>query len=189
MNEIYNLLKNLGHHLLLAPTYDKNVFDKAINKFIFDYQRVYPNSTKIDIEKIQLFPSLYAILTYRIAREYFLINQEDKAIIYSLIGRHYSGVEIFYSANIGKALKINHGLGTVIGARSVIGNNCTLHQNVTLGDYKEGRPTLGNNVMVYAGAVVIGNIILGDNTIVGANAIVSKNVKSGATVVACNKYI
>lgn len=89
-----------------------------------------------------------------------------------MLGREIGQIEIFYSSTIGKAFKINHGVGTVIGARCKIGDNCTIHQNCTLGDHNGGRPTLGNNVIIYAGAMILGDIHIGDNSIVGANSVV-----------------
>ena len=94
---------------------------------------------------------------------------------YSLLAWHIGQIEIFYSAEIGKGFKINHGLGTVIGARCKIGENCMIHQNCTIGDRKGGRPTIGNNVVIYAGAMILGDISIGDNTIIGANSVVTKS--------------
>ena len=94
---------------------------------------------------------------------------------YSILGRHIGQIELYYSAEIGKGLKINHGIGTVIGARCRIGDNCMIHQNCTIGDRKGGRPQIGNNVIIYAGSMILGDIIIGDNTIIGANSVVTKS--------------
>ena len=113
---------------------------------------------------------------------------------YSLLVRHIGQIEIFYSADIGKGFKINHGVGTVIGARCKIGENCMIHQNCTIGDRKGGRPTIGNNVIIYAGAMILGDITIGDNTIIGANSVVTKScppnsilVESPAKIVGINE--
>ena len=100
-----------------------------------------------------------------------------------MLGRIQGLVEIYYSAQIGRGLKINHGIGSVIGARCVIGDNCLLHQGVTLGDKDGGRPIIGNNVIINAGAVVLGNITIGDDSIIGANTVCLKSVPSHAICV------
>ena len=102
---------------------------------------------------------------------------------YSLLARHIGQIEIFYSADIGKGFKINHGVGTVIGARCKIGDNCMIHQNCTIGDRKGGRPTIGNNVIIYAGAMILGDITIGDNTIIGANSVVTKSCPPNSILV------
>jgi serine O-acetyltransferase len=114
---------------------------------------------------------LTGILCYRIARWFFENNNETMANHYSNLGRLISRFEIYYSAEIGKGMKINHGLGTVVGARCKIGENVLLHQNVTLGGRKGGRPILADNVTVYADAKVLGGVTLGNGSVVGANAV------------------
>lgn len=89
-----------------------------------------------------------------------------------LLGRHIGQIEMYYSATIGSAFKINHGVGTVIGARCRIGDNCTIHQNVTIGDRKGGRPKIGNDCMIYAGSMILGDIEIGDHSVIAANAVV-----------------
>lgn len=168
--------------------YEPRVYAEAVDIFSHDYQRWYPNDTDIDIDKLILTPQLHAILTYRIARLFFLgkeagcenIGQKD---ILSNIGRVNGLCELYYSAEIGYGLKINHGIGTVVGDRSHIGNNCLLHQNVTLGDRHGGRPSLGDNVVVYAGASILGDIVLGNNVVVGANAVVMHSYPCDAVLV------
>lgn len=99
------------------------------------------------------------------------------------MGRQIGLSEIYYSADIGTGLKINHGVGTVIGARCRIGNNCTIHQCCTLGDRNGGRPVLGDNVTVYAGSLILGEICIGDNSIIGANSVVMKSYPDNSVIV------
>ena len=86
------------------------------------------------------------------------------------------------TAQIGKGLLIPHPNGIIIGAGVRIGDNCTIYQHVTLGQNRGKYPMLGNNVIVYAGAVVTGDVNVGDNAIIGANAVVTKDVPENAIV-------
>lgn len=146
------------------------VYAKALSIFQYDYNRYFPDEIILK-EKLFTRVELIGILLYRIAREHFLLDNEKISSHFSNLGRIISGFEIFYSAEVGKGIKINHGLGTVIGARCIIGQNSLIHQNVTLGDKNGKRPLLLNNVTVYAGAKILGGVILGNNSIVAANAV------------------
>lgn len=161
---------------------DQQIYVKALEIFKFDYLRYFPGDNEIYLDKILLRAELQGIILYRIAREYFLIGN-PLADYFSLLGRYLSGFEIYYSAQIGKGLKIHHGLGTVVGARTVIGENCLLHQNVTFGDKDGGRPKLNDNVTVYAGAKIIGNIEIGNNVIIGANSVCLTNIPDNAIAI------
>lgn len=103
--------------------------------------------------------------------------------MYSLLGRIIGQIEIYYSSEIGEGFKINHGVGTVIGARAHIGDNFTIHQNCTIGDKNGGRPTIGDNVTMYAGSLVLGSIHIGDNSIIGANALVISDFPSNSILI------
>lgn len=93
-------------------------------------------------------------------------------------------------AKIGGGLRLPHNMGIVISGSAVIGNNCEIFHQVTIGVDKTGRaPKIGNNVFIGAGAKIIGNIVVGNNVKVGANAVVTKNVPDGVTVVGANKFI
>jgi serine O-acetyltransferase len=138
--------------------------------FLSDYNRYFYDSY-IDYEKTFSRIELIGILCYRMAHWFYENNDEASATQYSNLGRLISGFEIYYTAEIGTGLKINHGLGTVIGTRCKIGKNALLHQNVTLGDRNGGRPTLLDNVTLYAGAKVLGGITLGNNSVVAANSV------------------
>lgn len=107
------------------------------------------------------------------------------------IVRRRTGIEIHPKAIIGKNLFIDHGMGVVIGETAVIGDNCLIYQGVTLGSVNQEKgkrhPTLGNNVMIGAGAKVLGNITIGHNAKVGAMAVVLKDVETNQTVVGIYK--
>lgn len=156
--------------------YRSDIFSIAIEHFYFDYKRWFPSDELIDEHKLLITPQLQAILLYRIAHECYSLPEDDElrndADIYALIGRKLGQMEIFYTSEIGKGFKINHGVGSVIGARCKIGENCMIHQNCTLGDKQGGRPQIGNNVIMYAGSMVLGDVIIGNNTIIGANSVV-----------------
>ena len=155
----------------------------ALEVFIYDLKRYYPEEITILKDKIESRFELVGILLYRLARIYFINNLINEANKFSLLGRLLSGFEIYYSSEIGKGLKINHGLGTVIGARVKIGENALIHQGVTFGDKNGGRPILKENVCVYAGAKIIGNIIIGSNVIIGANCVCMINVPENGRIV------
>src|SRR4030042_1717368 len=98
-----------------------------------------------------------------------------------------TGIEIHPGAQIGKRFFIDHGMGVVIGETAIVGDDVLLYQGVTLGGtgLEKGKrhPTIGHNVVIGAGAKVLGNIIIGDNSYIGANAVVVKDVPANATVV------
>lgn len=161
---------------------DTTMFRQVLDVFWDDYQRYYESSSRIDLNEVLLRTELVGILLYRLARAYYLAGNESVAQKYSLLGRFLSGFEIYYSADIGRALKIHHGLGMVIGARVVIGNNALLHQNVTFGDRKGGRPVLRDYVTVYAGAKVLGKITVGHHAVLAANCVCIADVPDHTTV-------
>lgn len=107
----------------------------------------------------------------------------------------FTGIEIHPGATIGKRLFIDHGMGVVIGETTIIGDDCVLYQGVTLGGVGTGEhkvkrhPTLLNNVMISAGAKVIGDVTIGNNSIVGAQTVVLANVPDNCTVVGVPAFI
>jgi serine O-acetyltransferase len=166
------------------PFDDVNTFDKVIDIFITDYQRYFQKEKSVDISKICLYPCLQVVLLYRIAHMYFMQKKEDIALKYSTLGRFLSNIEIYYSSDIGHSFQVYHGLGTVIGKNSKIGNNVTIYQGVTIGTglKNDGRPTLGDNVIIFAGSKIIGRIKIGNNSIVGANSVCLEDVPSDTIV-------
>ncbi len=139
------------------------------------------------LEVILLYSGLHAIIFYRIAHPLYIMKAPILPRLISQFARFLTGIEIHPGAKIGKGLFIDHGMGVVIGETSVIGDNVTLFQGVTLGgtgkEKGKRHPTLGNNVVVGTGAKVLGNITIGDNVAIGANAVVIKDVPSDSTVV------
>ena len=165
---------------------DDVIIEQSIIKFESDYKRWYPNDSCINILNLQKTPQLIAMLLYRISRALYISDLNYLGGVkdsYSLLARHIGQIELFYSADIGKGFKINHGVGTVVGARCKIGENCMIHQNCTIGDRKGGRPTIGNNVIIYAGAMILGDITIGDKSIIGANSIVTKSCPPNSILV------
>ena len=139
------------------------------------------------LETIILYPGFHILVFYRLAHFLYKNKIFFLARLISQIGRWFTGIEIHPGATIGRRLFIDHGMGIVIGETSVIGNDCTIYHNATLGgtgkDKYKRHPDLGNNVMVGAGAKILGPIKIGNNVKVGANAVVLKDVKENSTVV------
>lgn len=139
------------------------------------------------LEVLLLYPSFDAVRSYRIAHWFYERGYYFIARWISQRSRHKTGIEIHPGAKIGKGLFIDHGSGVVIGETTEIGDNCTLYQNVTLGgtgkDVGKRHPTLGNNVMVGAGARVLGPFKIGDNSKIAANAVVLEEVPPNCTAV------
>ena len=138
-------------------------------------------------EIIFCYPGLQALTIHRISHKLWRYNVPFLPRVISHMTRFITGIEIHPGAKIGKGVFIDHGMGVVIGETSIIGNRCLLYQGVTLGGTgKEGgkrHPTLENNVVVGAGAKVLGDIQIGTNTRIGAGSVVVKNVESNSTVV------
>ena len=150
-------------------------------------------ASKNILEVIILYPGFQILVFHRIA--HFLYNHRllFLARLVSQIGRFFTGIEIHPGAKIGKRLFIDHGMGIVIGETATVGNNCTIYHNSTLGgtgkDKYKRHPDLGNNVMVGAGAKVLGPIKIGNNVKIGANSTVLKDIPDNVTVVECNRVI
>ncbi len=138
-------------------------------------------------EILTAYPGVHAIAAHRIAHRLWRWRLRWLARLLSHISRWLTGIEIHPAAQIGRRFFIDHGMGVVIGETAEIGDDCTLYHGVTLGGtswQKEKRhPTLGNNVVVGAGAKVLGPIHVGDDARIGSNSVVVKDVPPGATVV------
>lgn len=136
-------------------------------------------------------PSIWIMLSYRVARIFRFLRLSFIALLIMHIVKIFTGVEIHPNARIGKNLFIDHGVGTVIGETAVIGDNCIIYHNVTLGavSFKTTKrhPTIGNNVMIGTGAIILGDIVIGDYTKIGAGAIILKSVESNKTIVGIYK--
>jgi serine O-acetyltransferase len=140
------------------------------------------------LEVILCYPGLHAIWLHRIAHFLWKIGLKLLARIVSHTARFITGIEIHPAVVVGKRVFIDHGLGVVIGETTVIGDDCTIYQGVTLGGtslYKgtKRHPTLEAGVVVSAGAKVLGGFVVGAGARIGSNAVVLKAVPAGATAV------
>lgn len=137
--------------------------------------------------EIFLYPSFRVMLSYRRAHKHYLKGHYVRARWISQRAVRKTGIEIHPGARIGKGLFIDHGTGVIIGETTIIGDNCTLYQGVTLGgngkETGKRHPTLGNNVMVSAGAKILGSFKIGDNSKIGAGSVVLEEVPPCSTVV------
>ena len=138
-------------------------------------------------EVITTYPGFHAVLAHRISHSLANNGLPWLARVVSNIARLFTGIEIHPGAKIGRRFFIDHGMGVVIGETAEIGDDCTLYHGVTLGGttWEKGKrhPTLGNDVVIGAGAKVLGPIHIGDDVRIGSNAVVVKDVPAGATVV------
>ncbi|MBR2737476.1 MAG: serine O-acetyltransferase [Lachnospiraceae bacterium] len=137
--------------------------------------------------EVFLYPSFHAIFWYRLAHRLYQKGYYFPARLISQLTARKTGIEIHPGAKIGKGLFIDHGHGVVIGETSEIGDNVTLYQGVTLGgtgkEKGKRHPTLGDNVMVSAGAKVLGSFEVGENSKIGAGSVVIQPVPPNSTVV------
>ena len=137
--------------------------------------------------EVFLYPSFKVILNYRIAHKLYLKKHFFWARWISQRAARKTGIEIHPGATIGKGLFIDHGSGVIIGETTIIGDNVTLYQGVTLGgtgkEQGKRHPTLKDNVMVSAGAKVIGSFTIGENSKIGAGSVVLEEVPPNCTVV------
>jgi len=133
------------------------------------------------------YPGIHAVLIHRFSHWLWSLNLKWLARVFSNIARWYTGIEIHPGATIGRRFFIDHGMGVVIGETTEIGDDCTLYHGVTLGgtswDKGKRHPTLGNNVVIGAGAKVLGPILVEDGVRIGSNAVVLKDVAAEMTVV------
>ncbi len=144
-------------------------------------------AAKSVLEVIVCYPGLHALWFHRIAHWFYKKRLFFIARLISHISRFLTGIEIHPGAKIGRRFFIDHGMGVVIGETTEIGDNVLIYQGVVLGgvSLSKGKrhPTVGNNVVIGAGAIVLGNIKIGDNARIGAGSVVLKDVPEGATVV------
>ena len=137
--------------------------------------------------EVLLYPSFKAIMRYRLAHKLYMKGHYFFARWISQRTARKTGIEIHPGAKIGRGLFIDHGHGVVIGETAVVGDNVTLYQGVTLGgtgkESGKRHPTIGNNVMISAGAKVLGSFKIGDNSKIGAGSVVLKEVPPNSTVV------
>lgn len=137
--------------------------------------------------EVFLYPSFKVMLHYRTAHKLYKKGHYFWARYISQRAARKTGIEIHPGAEIGKGFFIDHGNGVIIGETTVIGENVTLYQGVTLGgtgkEHGKRHPTIGNNVMISAGAKVLGSFTIGDNSKIGAGSVVLDEVPPNSTVV------
>lgn len=184
--------------LTINPERERKKYDKQIKlltdlpwlntlwtdlKIIFDRDPAANNW----LEVLICYPGIHALVLHRVAN--WLWHNQVPLIprFLSHLGRFLTGIEIHPGATIGKGVFIDHGMGVVIGETAIIGDYCLIYQNVTLGgtgkQTGKRHPTLSHNVVVGAGAKVLGNINIGNNVRVGAGSIVLRDVADNCTVV------
>ncbi|MEG0641085.1 MAG: serine O-acetyltransferase EpsC [Clostridium sp.] len=139
------------------------------------------------LEVVLCYPGLHAVLFYRFTHKLYMRKWFVLSRVISQVVRGFTGIEIHPGAKIGNGLFIDHGMGVVIGETAEVGDNVTIYHGVTLGgtgkDKGKRHPTVGDNVMIGAGAKVLGPIKVGSNSKIGSNSVVVKEVPEGATVV------
>lgn len=137
--------------------------------------------------EVFLYPSFKAVIRYRIAHKLYLHKHYFWARWVSQRAARKTGIEIHPGATIGKGLFIDHGHGVIIGETAILGDNVTLYQGVTLGgtgkEHGKRHPTIGDNVMISAGAKVLGSFTVGSNSKIGAGSVVLSEVPPNSTVV------
>jgi len=154
---------------------------------IEDIKAIYRNDPAVRNVEFLLYPGLHAIVVHRFCHFLWKLGLPFFPRLLSQISRFFTGIEIHPGAKIGKGFFIDHGMGVVVGETAEIGKDCVLFHNVTLGGtgkHKGKRhPTLGNNVMIGTGAILLGPITVGDNVKIGANTfILMRDVPDNVTV-------
>lgn len=130
--------------------------------------------------EVILYASLYAVISHRLAHFLYIKKFFFLARLISQISRFLTGIEIHPGATLGKRIFFDHGIGIVIGETAIVGNDCVIFHGVTLGGINSNKikrhPTIKDNVMIGAGAKILGDITIGNNVKVGANSVVLKDI-------------
>ncbi len=159
-----------------------NYFKEEIN-FIMENDP----AAKSPIEVFFLYPGFHAVLLHRVAHFLYSKKFYFLARLISQLVRFFTGIEIHPGAKLGRRILIDHGMGVVIGETAEVGDNVVIYHGVTLGgtgkDKGKRHPTVGNNVVIGAGAKLLGPVKIGNNVKIGANAVVLKDVPDNATAV------
>ena len=138
------------------------------------------------LEVLLTYPGLHAVWGHRISHFLWRINLKLIARVHSNLVRSTTGIEIHPAAKIGRRFFIDHGMGVVIGSTAIVGDDVMIYHDVTLGAKSGGtgkrHPTIGNNVVIGAGARIIGDITVGDGAKVSANMVVSRSVPASTSV-------
>ena len=159
---------------------------KRLSETLGAYQARDP-AARSKLEILLLYPGVHALIFHRVSHWLYRHKLFFLARLNSQIARHLTGIEIHPGAKIGRRFVIDHGMGIVIGETTEIGDDCLIYHGVTLGgtgkDQGKRHPTLGNNVMVSAGAKVLGPFKVGDGARIAANAVVLTEIPPEATAV------
>jgi len=172
-----------------AVLFDELKGDSMLKDIRYDIQSILERdpAARSAAEVFFLYPGFRAVFWHRIAHFFYNHKLFFIARYISQRTRHKTGIEIHPGAKIGKGLFIDHGMGVVIGETAELGDNCTLYQGVTLGgtgkDVGKRHPTLGNNVLVGAGAKILGPFKVGDNSKIAAGAVVLEEIPPNSTAV------
>lgn len=170
------------------PDYNiREVIEVAIDEALFDANTKYINKG-VNFNKDELLtllqtePTIEAVFFYRLQRNIFLRDSSSPILGYlASMARRRTGSEIYYSTDIGPGFNIQHGFGIVIGPRYKIGKNFMIHQGVTLGQKTINNPNekivIGDNVTVFSGATILGDITIGNNSLIAANSVLLKDVE------------
>lgn len=158
----------------------------SLGELLRTYMEKDPAATST-ISTLINYPGVHAIGFHRVAHFFYKKRRFFWSRFVSQVGRFLTGIEIHPGAQIGKNLFIDHGMGVVIGETAVVGDNCTIYHQVTLGgtgkEKGKRHPTLGDGVLVSTGAKVLGPITIGNGAKIGANAVVLADVPENATAV------
>lgn len=158
----------------------------SLGELLSTYMEKDPAATS-KISTLINYPGVHAMGFHRIAHFLYKKRRFFLSRFVSQVGRFFTGIEIHPGAEIGKNLFIDHGMGVVIGETAVVGDNCTIYHQVTLGgtgkEKGKRHPTLGDGVLVSTGAKVLGPITIGNGAKIGANAVVLADVPENATAV------
>lgn len=162
---------------------------KVFSQIKEDIQTIYEKDPAAEslFEVLFCYPGLHALIMHRIAHKLNYWHLPFIARVISNISRFFTGIEIHPAARIGRRFFIDHGMGVVIGATTIIGDDVLLYQGVTLGgtgnEHGKRHPTLENNIVVGAGAKVLGNITIHSNSRIGAGSVVIDDVPENSTVI------
>lgn len=160
-----------------------------LSNFLADFRIIFDRdpAARNGLEVLFCYPGLQALLFHRLCHGLHNLGLPLIPRLISQLSRFVTGIEIHPGATIGKGVFIDHGMGVVIGETAIVGDYCLIYQGVTLGgtgkECGKRHPTLGENVVVGAGAKVLGNIQIGNNVRIGAGSVVLRDVPSDCTVV------
>lgn len=169
-----------------------------MKKILNDIEVIFKNDPAVKksfsqiLEVVLTYSGLHAVWFYRMSHKLYLLNIPVLPRMISQFARFLTGIEIHPGATIRGSIFIDHGMGVVIGQTAEIGNNVLIYSNVILGSRSGGldkgygakrHPTIGDNVMIGAGAKILGSITIGNNVKIGANSVVLKNIPDNSTVV------